>query len=264
MEIKNKYYVYAHLKKTNGECFYIGKGTRDRYKNKVGRNQHWNNINNKYGFEPIILINNISEEKAFELESIICKQIGYENLCNIRTESGWGGYSMSTQTKQKISKSTTGKVRTKQTKQKISESNTGKVRTEQVKQKISYSLKNRSKKEKNKHYSTVSQKLKGRKITQKHKDNISKANKNKSKPKGFGEKISKATKGRIIPQHQIEAGIEARNKITLQYDKQGNFIKEHPSAKIAAESVGITSINMYMHLAGKYKTCKGFIFKYKE
>ncbi len=97
----NIFYVYCHRKKTDGKCFYIGKGTRDRYQSKSSRNQHWWNIVNKHDFETEILINNISEQKAFELESYFCTQIGYENLCNIRTENGWGGYTMSESTNQK-------------------------------------------------------------------------------------------------------------------------------------------------------------------
>jgi hypothetical protein len=100
----NRFYIYCHRKKTDGKCFYIGKGTENRYKSKRGRNQHWKNIVNKHGFEAEILINNISEEKAFELESYFCNQIGYENLCNIRIENGDGGHSHSEETKNKMRK----------------------------------------------------------------------------------------------------------------------------------------------------------------
>jgi hypothetical protein len=44
-------------------------------------------------------------EKAFEFESIICNQIGYENLTNIRKETGWGGHAHQPETILKLSKS---------------------------------------------------------------------------------------------------------------------------------------------------------------
>ena len=100
----NRFYIYCHRKKTNGECFYIGKGTGNRYKEKNMRNQYWYNIVNKHNFEAEILINNISEKKAFEYEAYFCKQIGYENLCNIREELGNGGWSHSEETKNKMRK----------------------------------------------------------------------------------------------------------------------------------------------------------------
>ena len=101
-------------------------------------------------------------------------------------------------------------------------------------------------------------------LTQETKNKIGKAN-SKPKPKEFGEKISKQRKGNWkISEYQIQAGILDKNKSTLQFDKQGNFIKEHISSKKAAEYIGVHEVNMRLHLGGKYKTCKGFIFKYKE
>lgn len=102
--MKNIFYVYSHLRKTDGKCFYIGKGTGNRYKEKQSRNQYWWNVVNKHDFESVILVNNISEGKAFELEAEFCNQIGYENLCNIRKEIGNGGWSHSPETKIKMKK----------------------------------------------------------------------------------------------------------------------------------------------------------------
>ena len=98
------YYVYCHRKKTDGKCFYIGKGKGLRYKTTSSRNRHWYDLVDIHGFTTEILINNISEQKSFELEATICKKIGYENLVNIRTETGWGGHSHSDETITKLSK----------------------------------------------------------------------------------------------------------------------------------------------------------------
>jgi hypothetical protein len=203
----NRFYIYCHRRLTDGKCFYIGKGCGFRYIQKTNRNHHWNNIVNKYGFESVILINNISEKKAFELESYFIKTIGLKNLSNTRIEQGTGGFSHSEETKRKISTSSTGKKRSQETINKMK----------------------------------------------------------KPKPKGFGETISQQRKGNwSIPKHQIEAGIKARNKVTEQYNKEGILINVYESSKIAAEAIGVHEVNMRLHLGGKYKTCKGYIFKYQN
>lgn len=99
-----RFYVYCHIRKTDGKCFYIGKGTGRRAWYTLDRNQYWYNIVKKHGFETIILVNNISEEKAFELEADFCKQIGYKNLCNLNQEKGNGAWTRSEETKQKLRK----------------------------------------------------------------------------------------------------------------------------------------------------------------
>jgi hypothetical protein len=104
MSENNRFYVYCHRRKTDGKCFYIGKGTGLRSETTYSRNRYWMDVVEKHGFTSHILVNNITEQKAFELESMFCKQIGYENLLNIRKENGWGGHSHSTETLKKLSK----------------------------------------------------------------------------------------------------------------------------------------------------------------
>ena len=204
---KNNFYIYCHRRLTDGKCFYIGKGTGNRHKQKTNRNPHWNNIVNKHNFESIILIDGLDEQKAFELESYFIKNVGLENLSNARTEQGTGGFSPSEETKRKISISSTGKKRSQETKQKMK----------------------------------------------------------KPKPEGFGDILSQQRKGKwTIPQHQIEAGIKAKNKITEQYNKEGILINVYESSKSAAEAIGVHVVNMRLHLSGKYKTCKGYTFKYQN
>lgn len=83
------------------------------------------------------------------------------------------------------------------------------------------------------------------------------------RPKEFGEKISKSKIGvSRNPQEVIPATL-AKQKPVIQYDKDGNYVGEYPSAKDAARAIGIHPNNFYDHLNGKYKTAKGYIFKYK-
>lgn len=80
----------------------------------------------------------------------------------------------------------------------------------------------------------------------------------------FGEKISKSKKGKKRDSKEVIPATIARQKPVLQFDKQGNFIKEYPSAKHAAKEIDIHYNTFYDHLKGKYKTSRGFIFKYKN
>lgn len=100
----NNFYVYCHRRKTDGRCFYVGKGKGNRAYTTYSRNRYWYEIVKEHGFEVEILINNISEVKAFKFEAIICEIIGYDNIVNIRKEEGWGGHSHQPETIQKISK----------------------------------------------------------------------------------------------------------------------------------------------------------------
>jgi hypothetical protein len=226
---ENRFYVYCHIKKTNGKCFYIGKGSKDRYKSNQGRNKHWYNIVKKYGFEYKILINNISEPKAFEFESNICKQLGYKNLCNIREENGWGGYTMEESTKNKISKLLKGRKNPWVTK-----ALKGKKQPEGTGDKKSKSLKGIPK-------------PKG------FGDLMRKSRIGVPKPEGTGDKISKSLKGKP----------SKKAKIVQQFTLNNKFIQEYPNTLIAASSTNSNSSTISKVCRGLFSQTNGFIWKYK-
>ena len=89
-----------------------------------------------------------------------------------------------------------------------------------------------------------------------------------------GKKGGKVTTPKLVkwvkenPEHlrkiqKISA--EKRQKAILQYDKDGNFIKEWDSIKECAELLELhaTSITVVCK-GGRQKTTGGFVFKYKE
>ena len=45
------FYVYVHKKKSNGEVFYVGKGSGKRAWSSFGRNEIWQRTANKYGLK---------------------------------------------------------------------------------------------------------------------------------------------------------------------------------------------------------------------
>ena len=56
----------------------------------------------------------------------------------------------------------------------------------------------------------------------------------------------------------------AQSKTVLQFDKNGNFIKEWPSINEAARITNMPASNIVRCCKGRRKTHKGFIWKYKE
>jgi CRISPR/Cas system-associated protein Cas5 (RAMP superfamily) len=84
------FYVYLHIRKTNGEPFYVGKGKNKRAFSTKKRNDWWNRIVNKHDYDILFLEENLTEAEAFEKEVYWIKRIGLENLCNITT-GGSGG-----------------------------------------------------------------------------------------------------------------------------------------------------------------------------
>lgn len=94
--LDKKFYVYVHRYASGpkkGQIFYVGKGVNARHKSISGRNKHWHNIVNKYGFISHIVFRFRNEECSFSFEVALIKNLGKENLCNIsdggERNSGW-------------------------------------------------------------------------------------------------------------------------------------------------------------------------------
>ena len=92
------FYVYLHKKKTNGEVFYVGKGSGDRAWKKEGRNEFWKKVVNKHGYDVEIHSNHLQEWYAFELERDLIayygrRQLGLGTLVNLSDGGeGTGGW----------------------------------------------------------------------------------------------------------------------------------------------------------------------------
>jgi hypothetical protein len=121
----NKYYVYIHIKETDGSPFYVGKGKDKRAYRTINRSKHWHNIVNKYGYDIIIIEDNLDCETAFNLERYWIKRIGRKDLglgtlVNF-TYGGEGadGYKHTPESKSKMSNFHKGKVLTKEHREKI-------------------------------------------------------------------------------------------------------------------------------------------------
>jgi len=68
--------VYLHRKATDGKVFYVGKGMDDRYKSTNRTNKHWQRTALKHGVLVEILMHNLQEWYAFELENEMISYYG--------------------------------------------------------------------------------------------------------------------------------------------------------------------------------------------
>ena len=166
---KNReFYVYKHIRKDTNTCFYVGKGKGERC-NNPSRNEHHDNICERYGYEVVKVKENLTEEEAYALEKEIIEDYvfvfgyginikGYYKGYNENehlTNCTWGGegssgYKFSEESKRKSSESHKGKKQSEEIKQKISEKNKGKSR-------------NKGKKHSNEHNKKISEAVSGEK-----------------------------------------------------------------------------------------------------
>lgn len=74
------YYVYLHRKATTGEVFYVGKGTGDRAYVKSHRTVFWKNVVDKHDYEVTLVLCNLPEDFAYELERRVIAFYGRRDI----------------------------------------------------------------------------------------------------------------------------------------------------------------------------------------
>lgn len=105
-----EFYVYHHVRKSDGRVFYVGKGKGRRMFAANGRNSKWRNFVAKYGdWYPVVIAAGLSESEAHKIEMDEISMIGRENLCNL-TDGGDGvsGYKFTPEQREKLSISHVG------------------------------------------------------------------------------------------------------------------------------------------------------------
>lgn len=235
-------YLYRHIRLDTNQPFYIGIGSDSdgkyiRANNKKRRSFAWKDIVYKnIQYEIDIILDNLSwEEACFKEKEFISlygrKDLNLGPLVNF-TDGGEGQFgrkdSEVTKMKKRKPKSEIGKLN---------------MKLSHKDRDYSYLKGNAGSKP-------------GVKKSQEHKYNMGLGHKNHEyyKKSSFGESISKANLGVSKPNTM---------KPIIQYDKDGNFIKEWPSGKDAAETLLINKGNISSVLTGYKKSTNGFIFKYK-
>jgi group I intron endonuclease len=176
-----------------------------------------------------------TNDKSGKLSNETKHKIGNSNKGKISNRKGvFGVYKHSDETKQKISNSQKGK--------RSAENNPmyGKFHSDETKQKIK-------------------EKRKTQIITNETRKKLSEAGKLRIWSDTVKEKISKANKGKSKPDEmKIKFG-----RPVLQYDFNGNFIKEYYSSQKAADEMGVSKLAIYNCASGRSKTSAGFTWKFK-
>ena len=72
---ENNYCVYVHKKKTTGEIFYVGSGTKDRASSGSCRSKSWNSVVASCGFNIEIIFTNLSKKESLRIEKEVYSQL---------------------------------------------------------------------------------------------------------------------------------------------------------------------------------------------
>lgn len=102
--IRNDYYVYLHLRRTDGKVFYVGKGTRRRAWSMNRKNPHWRRTVAKHGYDVILIHRDMTESCALSFERALIRAYSSPELTNL-TDGGEGasGYSHTLEGRAKMS-----------------------------------------------------------------------------------------------------------------------------------------------------------------
>jgi hypothetical protein len=248
METENNNVLYMHTRKTDGGIFYIGIGNKKRTKSKRNRSEHWHNTIKKYDYVISILAENLSWERACELEIKMIAFYGRQkpnpkNLnygCLINQTDGGDGYSGGFAW------------------------NKGITPTDEVKSKISNTLKGKLVGEKNPFYKKTHTEESRKKMSEKQKDKVlSEDHKLKIAVGNTGKIVSDETR------KKISVSGKGKKKPTISKAFKGSGNPQSKFNEVDIKNIRFNGLNKIMsvsNIAKKYKVgivCIYNILKYK-
>ncbi len=268
--MEKKYYIYLYLDDTKPgeyiyedlkfeyEPFYVGKGSLDRINNSIYdkgtfKSNKIRSIKNKGGkVIRLKLYENLYNHESLELEKLMISKIGRRDLNNgplTNLTNGGDGRLIS--------------PHTEETKRKISETKKSQNLHTIVTDAQKEHLREINLGEKNPMYGKT------------HSNEIKKAQSFRVSGKKhpmYGKKHSEETLSKIRENRnknvdQKKKNIENRlkhNKCILQYDLNGDFIREFESIKIASKELGLSESLIGKTCRGIVKNPRKFLFSFKE
>lgn len=110
MDYENSFYVYLHRKRSNGQIFYVGKGSSVRAWINTGRGTHWDRVVKKHGLIVDILFQGLTSDEAYKVEQDVILELSSFNFQLInKTAGGEGGFKPSDETRKLMSIAKIGK-----------------------------------------------------------------------------------------------------------------------------------------------------------
>lgn len=103
------FYVYAHFRSTDGQLFYVGKGSGRRAWSRSSRNRHWKSVVAKHGRRVRILKSGLPEQDAFQLEAKLIAARAGQLATYTAGGAGITGYRHSDKAKAAMSEKRRGK-----------------------------------------------------------------------------------------------------------------------------------------------------------
>ena len=242
----NKYYVYEWYIVSTGEVFYVGKGSRERYKVLKKENKGFMKIYNAYECDVRIICRDMSEEEAFNLEIETIekyRKINSKILVNVLDGGNQPpclkGEEHPLYGLKGVLHPAYGYKYTEQDKKKVSEGQKKYLSSEKgKKEKSSRSKKVMSNPE-------VRQKI----------SNNTRAFYNDEENRKRHSEIMKNV-------YNLEGTIEASKRAVVQLTLQGEYIATFNSIKEASISTGASSSHIGCVCVGRRKQCGGFKWMY--
>lgn len=203
----NNYYVYRYVRLDTNTPFYIGKGSKDRYKDvKNGRTNYFKHIVKKTKYKVEIILKDLDEEKAYEKEIEFIKMYKKYGYCQCNFSLGGRGALGIKRSKNAIEKtklSNLGRKHTEESRINYKKAAIDRIRDEKELNRVA---------ELGKRYGSLPK-------TEEHKKKISNAHKGKKRSKEHIENMSKSNMGKKLSQETINK-IVAKNKGRKCSEKQ--------------------------------------------
>jgi NUMOD1 domain len=221
------YYVYGWFNINTGEVFYIGKGTKTRYRTKKGRNSYFTHYLNKHKCSSRILYNKLTEDEAYtkEVETIAY----YKNIGQAKCNLTDGGENPPT--------------------------NYG-LDNPLSRQVIQLTLEGNFVNE----WNCIIDAAKHINVSE---SSISSCCKHKYGHKSHGGYLW-VYKEEYDPNKTYTYNPDNNARPIIQFDVNGDFIKEWPSAIEINKTLGIRRSGICSCCNGTYHSCNGYIWRYKD